>query len=189
MTKDGDDDENAWLEDVFEDLEQQAAGIHLVERDAELADRARSEYATVSFSSRVHASLGRQVSLTIGAGDVVEGTLARAGDGWCLVTSSEGRVGWLVRLAAVEAAYGLSPRAVPEPVRPAVARLGFGSALHRLAGEAGEVLLYATSGQRLRVRLRRVGADFVEAEVVASGAAVPSPLVVPFTAIRAARTV
>jgi hypothetical protein len=184
--RDGPERPEARLEDVFEDLEQQAAGIHLAERDAELADRARGEYATVSFASRVHASVGRQVSLSLGGGDVVEGSLVQAGVDWCLVTTSAG--GWLVRLAAVETAYGLSARAVPEAARPAVARLGFGSALHRVAGEAQVVLLHTRSGERLRVRVLRIGADFVEAEPAGNEAGSVSPLLLPVTAIRAVRT-
>jgi hypothetical protein len=180
-------DEDRGLGGLFEDLEQQAAGIHLAERDAELADRARGEYAAVSFASRVHASLGREVALTIG-GEVVEGTLMQAGVDWCRL-SGAGRT-WLVRLAAVATARGMSARALPEAARPAVARLTFGSALHRLAEESAEVLLHVEAVGGLRVRVLRIGADFVEVEP--SSAATPagggtSTVLVPFAAVLAAR--
>jgi len=175
------------LGDLFEDLEQQAAGIHLAERDAELADRARGEYAAVSFASRVHASLAREVALTIGGGEVVEGTLVQAGVDWCGV-SAGGRT-WLVRLAGVLTARGLSSRALPEAARPAVARLTFGSALHRLAEDSAEVLLHVEAVGGLRVRVLRIGADFVEAEpasAVTPGSGT-STMLVPFVAVLAAR--
>lgn len=180
--------EGTGLGGLFEDLEQQAAGIHLAERDAELADRARGEYAAVSFASRVHASLGREVALTIGGGEVVEGTLMQAGVDWCLL-SGPGRT-WLVRLAGVLTARGMSARALPEAARPAVARLTFGSALHRLAEDSAEVLLQVEDVGGLRVRVLRIGADFVEVEPTA--AVTPagegtSMMLVPFAAVLAAR--
>jgi len=180
--------EGTALGGLFEDLEQQAAGIHLAERDAELADRARGEYAAVSFASRVHASLGREVALTIGGGEVVEGTLVQAGVDWCRL-SGVGRT-WLVRLAGVLTARGMSARALPEAARPAVARLTFGSALHRLAEESAEVLLHVEAVGGLRVRVLRIGANFVEVEpasAVTSAGGGTSTMLVPFAAVLAAR--
>ena len=169
---------------LFEDLEQQAAGLHLAERDAELADRARGEYAAVTFASRIHASLAHEVALTLVGGQVVEGTLTQAGVDWCSVVKPEGQAVSLVRLGAVAAAYGLSSRAVPEPARPAVARLSFGSALHRLAVDQGEVLMQLVSDTSLRVRVLRIGADFVEVE---SAGPTQTRAVVPFGALLAVR--
>jgi len=180
-------DEGTGLGGLFEDLEQQAAGFHLAERDAELADRARGEYAAVSFASRVHASLGREVTLTTGGGEVVEGTLMQAGVDWCRV-SGAGRT-WLVRLAGVVTASGMSVRALPEAARPAVARLTFGSALHRLAEESAEVLLHVEAVGGLRVRVLRIGADFVEVEpasAVTPAGDGTSTMLVPFAAVLAA---
>lgn len=181
-------DEGTGLGGLFEDLEQQAAGFHLAERDAELADRARGEYAAVSFASRVHASLGREVALTIGGGEVVEGTLLQAGVDWCRL-SGVGRT-WLVRLGGVVTARGMSARALPEAARPAVARLTFGSALHRLAEESAEVLLHVETVGGLRVRVLRIGADFVEVEpasAVTHAGGGTSTMLVPFAAVLAAR--
>jgi hypothetical protein len=170
---------------IFEDLEQQAEGMHLAERDAELADRARGEYAAVELSSRVHASTGREVVVTLLDGSTVEGTLTQAGVDWCILVPAARRLVWLLRLAAVATAQGLSSRAVPAAARPAPARLGFGSALHRLAGDSTEVLVRLASGTDLRVRVMRIGADFVEVEAV--GATPPTVLLIPFDALVAVR--
>jgi hypothetical protein len=172
---------------LFEDLEQQAAGIHYAERDAELLDRARGEYATVTFASRVHASSGRPVSLVLVDGSVVEGSLSQVGTDWCALRSADGGSAWLVRLAAVATARGLSPRSLPEAARPALARLGFGSALHRLASEAPEVLLHLVATGPQRIRVVRIGADFVEVEPSA-GTGPAETTVVPFSAVVAARS-
>jgi len=157
---------------VIEDLEQQAAGMLLAERDAELVDRARGEYATVALSSRVHASIGRPVVLDLWDGGSAEGRLDSAGKDWCLLTPmleegagpAAGGGATLVRTAAVAAAGGLSDRAVPEAARPLAARLGVGSALHRLASGGAEVVVSLVTGTRLRGQLGRVGSDFVELE-------------------------
>ncbi len=173
---------------LFEDLEQQAAGMHLAERDAELVDRARGEYAAVTLASRFHASIGRHVALTLTGGEVLDGMLAEAGVDWCTLSSPERPDLWLVRLAAIASARGLSVRAVPEEARPVVARLGFGSALHRVAGESAYVLLRPVTGQDVRVQVIRIGADFVEAEPeVGEAPPAASPVLVPFAAIRAVR--
>lgn len=180
----GEHEGDADLKGLFEDLEQQAAGIHYAERDAELLDRARGEYATVTFASRVHASLGRPVTLGLVDGSVVEGTLGQAGVDWCSIGSERGTT-WLVRLAAVATARGLSPRAVPEAARPALARQGFGSSLYRLASDSPDVLLHLVTAGRERVRVVRIGADFVETEPAAAVGGATS--VVPFSAVAAAR--
>jgi hypothetical protein len=178
---------DAGLGGLFEDLEQQAAGMQLAERDAELVDRARDEYAAVSFSSRVHASLGRQIALTLVDGMVVEGTLAEAGVDWCRVSVPTPQRSCLVRVAAVASASGMSARAVPEAARPALARLTFGSALHRMAVESQELLLHHLPTGRMRVRVIRIGADFVEAEPSGSGVGSSTATLVPFSAILAVR--
>lgn len=173
----GDHDE---LSSLFEDLEQQAAGIELAERDAELADRARGEYAAVTLADRVHASLGRTVTLALGQDEVVEGPLLDAGRDWATV-GGQGTGTWLVRLEAVAVAHGLSTRSLPEPARPVTARLGFGSALHRLADGGADLRLLLASGRLGPVSVLRIGADFVE---LVAGAGTPGT-VVAFGAIRA----
>lgn len=173
------------LDALFEDLEQQAAGMDLAERDAELPDRVRGEYAGVTLAGRVHASLGLTVSLVLHGGLTVDGTLSDAGSDWCAV-SPEGRSSvWLVPLSAVVTARGMSPRAVPEVARPVTARLGFGSALHRYAAGVPEVLVQPVTGMALSVRLVRVGADFLEVDP-GTGAA-DGLLLVPSAAVSAVR--
>jgi hypothetical protein len=175
------------LDGLFEDLEQQAAGIQLTERDAELADRARGEYAAVTLAGRVHASLGLEVALTLLDAEVVEGVLSDAGPDWCAVTSA-GQGGWLVRLAAVATMRGMSLRSVPDAARPVTARLGFGSALHRAAADGHELAVHTRSGATLRGRLVRCGADFLELAPAGDVAGVgQDPWLVPLPAVRAVR--
>ncbi len=173
------------LEDLFEDLEQQAAGMQLAERDVELADRARGEYAGVRLVDRLHASLGRRVSVGLTGGLTVEGTMADAGEEWFLLEEGSRPGRWLVPVPAVVSVAGLSSRAVPAALRPARARLGLGAALHRLGEEAGHLVVHLVTGP-VPVRPVRIGADFVEALQV--GAAGPADsLLIRFAAVVAFR--
>lgn len=173
-----------WEEELFavlDDLEQQAEALYGADRDAELADRSRSEYQQVTLASRLMASLGTPVRLEIAGVGVVAGTLERVGSGWCLL-AGPGQ-DWVVRLEAVSAAHGASDRSVPEVAWSPVARLGLGSALRRLADAGERCVLHLLDGTSHDASLRRVGADFVEA-VEGEGRIV----LVAFTAVAAVQS-
>ncbi len=152
------------LFDLLDDLEGEAGALFAAERDAELADRSRAEYASVTLASRLMASQGRIVALEVDGVGSVRGELRRVGTGWCLVAGDAGD--WLVPVDAVASAEGLSDRAVPEVAWSALARLGVGSALRRLADNATRCVVFTRRGDRHEVLLTRVGQDFVEAETV-----------------------
>src|SRR3546814_6803402 len=102
------------------------------------------------------ASVGGQVGFHLLGVGHLEGRLARVADGWCLLES--GGHEWMVRLDAIELARGLSARAVPPDAWPVTAKLGFGSALRRVAesGPRGQVRL--VRGGQYDVLPRRGGA-------------------------------
>ncbi len=154
---------------LFDDLEQQAEGLELERRDAEVADRLRDEYAEVDLAARLHASVGAEVELTVvgqGAsgsepgGEEVRGTLVRVGAGWLLVAAGGREL--LVREAALVVARGLSERALPVGARPVLSRLTLTSCLRRLAEEGERQVLRLVDGSLRSGDLGRVGADFVE---------------------------
>jgi hypothetical protein len=167
------------LLDLFDDLEQQAAGLALVERDALVAEQSRAEYAGVDLSARLHASLGSRVQVDVAGLGTLDASLQRVGDGWCLLDVS-GRA-WVVALPAVVSVRGLVGGGVAAAARSLSARLGLGSALRNLAEDRAEVVLHRTDGQILRGLLGRVGLDFVE---VGTSERVD---VVPFTAVAVLR--
>jgi hypothetical protein len=155
-----------WDEQVFallDDLEHQAEALFAADRAGELADRSRSEYATVGLASRLMASIGREVRLDVRGPGQVSGVLQRVGTDWCLVHGPA--QDWVVRLPAVLAVEGASERSLPEVAWSPVARLGLGSALRRLADAGERCLLHAVDGTRRDVVITRVGRDFVEALV------------------------
>ena len=156
----------SWDEDLFavlDDLEQQAEALYAAERDAELADRARAEYGAVTLASRLMASVGSELSVTVVGVGRLTGTLLRVSTGWLLLGA--GGSEWVVPLAAVSSVGGASPRSVPEVAWSPLTRLGPGSALRRLS-EAGEpCLVHLADGTVHEARLARVGSDFVELTV------------------------
>lgn len=170
---------------TFDDLEQQAEGLALAERDARVADLSRAEYGGVDLEARLHAAVGHEVRLGVCGVGVLQGTVSRVGTDWLLV--GDGAVEWVVRVAALDRLQGLPDRAVGGNGRPVSARLGLGSVLRSIAADGAPVLVHSTSGTVLRCRVRRVGADFVELEPDESGADGGGLTVVPWHALAAVR--
>lgn len=155
-----------WDERLFaflDDLEHQAQALYDADRASELADRARSEYASVTLVSRLMASVGCRVTLDVRGVGPVAGELQRVGPDWCLVHGAA--QDWVVSLPAVISAEGASERAVPEVAWSSTSRLGLGSALRRLADTGADCRVHARDGSVRDARILRVGADFVEAGV------------------------
>ncbi len=146
---------------LIDDLEQQAEGLHLVERDLEVADRTRAEYARVTLASRLHALAGRPVRLRLLGGIALAGTVTRTGLDWLLVEDDVARA-WIVRHAAVAVLQGASARAVPHDALGVLRRLPLRAVLRRLADEDTDCLLHLVDGSRVEGRLLRLGEDFVE---------------------------
>ena len=151
------------LFDLLDDLEGQAEALYAAERDAELADRSRAEYAVGLPGQPADGvdrpSGGRSRSRAPGASGASCAGSAAAG-AWCRATTGD----WLVCVDAVTSFEGASDRAVPEVAWSAVSRLGLGSALRRLADDATRCMVVTRAGGRHEVELVRVGKDFVEAE-------------------------
>lgn len=143
----------------LDDLEQQAEGLHLADRDVEVAEQGPGAYAAIELVDRIHASVGAPLHL-VTLGGSLEGVLVGAGRDWLLLRHARGES--VVLFHAVLRARGLSAGAVPEVARGVLTRRGLGSVLRRLAEEADEVRLTAVDGSAVQGRLRRVGADFVE---------------------------
>ncbi|MET0997140.1 MAG: hypothetical protein ABWX73_00370 [Marmoricola sp.] len=145
---------------VFDDLEQQAAGLHLSERDAEVADLTLAEYSRISLASRLHASLDRELRVRLVGGLQVQGRLARLGEDWFLLVGPSAE--WIVRHQGVAALDGLSPRAEAEETWSVVDRLPLRAVLRGLAGGGDRCLVHGVDDHRVQGRVSRVGRDFFE---------------------------
>ncbi|MEP7089699.1 MAG: hypothetical protein ABI776_06265 [Nocardioidaceae bacterium] len=166
---------------LFDDLEQQADGLVLRERDAEVAEQRRAEYAQVDLAARLHASVGSRLVVGVTGAGVLDGVLGRVGSDWCLLRSESGE--WLLRLSAVGSLRGLADRGAVAGARPVAAGLGFASALRSVAEARRDVLLHRLDGSVMLGSVNRVGADFVEVRVADAG----HLETVPFGAVAAVR--
>lgn len=172
----------AWDDDLFgllDDLEAQAEAAYDLEREVELADRGRAEYAAVTLGSRLMASVGCEVAVTVRAVGVLRGRLARVSEGWCLLVAS-GR-DWVVPWEAVSSVVGGSERSVAEVAWSPVTRLGLGAALRRLAESGHACVVHTVDQHHHDGRVLRVGKDFVELAVGEAGVAA----LVPFPSLAA----
>ncbi len=173
-----------WEEQIFDLLDSLEARAQLAfsaEREAEIADRLRAEYRTVTWTSRLHASVGTEVLFSVQGIGPLRGGLARVGAGWCLV--EEDTRSWLVFADAIVSATGLSPRSVPDAALSAVQRLGPGSPLRLLADDRTDVLLRLRDGAAQRGRIGRVGADLVELSTESG-----TDLLIPWSGLAAVRS-
>lgn len=178
----------AWEDELFalfDDLEQQAQAAYDAEREIDLVDRSRAEYAVVRLAARLMASVDRELGLDVQGVGRLTGTLQRVGDGWILL----GALGrdWIVRLPAVLAVTGASERAVPDAAWSPVTRLGLGSALRRLAETGDRCVVHRTDGERYDAVVLRVGDDFAEVRAAEPGA-VDQPVLVAFGAVAAVQS-
>lgn len=148
------------LGDLFDDLEQQAEGLAFAERDTEVAEQRRAEYAQVDLAARLHASVGARLLVTVTGVGPLDGVLRRVGEGWFLLEA--GAQDWVVRLSSVASVRGLSERGLPASARPLTARLGWASAVRGVAETGTEAVVHRGDGSMSHGVLGRVGADFVE---------------------------
>ncbi|HYO41409.1 MAG TPA: hypothetical protein VER39_17330 [Nocardioidaceae bacterium] len=172
------------LTGVFEDLEQQAEGLALAERDAEVAELLRAEYAAVDCAARLQGSLRQSLVLRVSGVGSLQAVLSRVGAGWCLLDA--GSTEWVVRLAAVASLRGLAERAVPEQARPILSRLGLASALRGVAEARVEAVVHCIDGSATRGILLRVGADHIDLVTGEAGSGLVET--VPFAALAAVRS-
>lgn len=153
---------------VFEDLEQQAEGLQLAERDLEVADLSAAEYTHIPLAARLHASRNLDLQVRLVNGHRVTGRLARVGEGWFLLVDATTE--WIVRTEAVSTIAGLSARADSEETWTVTDRLTLRAVLRRLAASSDACLVWFLDDERLEGRVGRVGRDFFELSVGDGGA-------------------
>jgi hypothetical protein len=161
--------------DLFGDLEGQFASAESAEFEAEVAELAIAERASVELAARLGAVGSDPLVVHLEGGTVVRGTLADATPSWILL--HEGKRDHLVPLAAIVGLAGLPDRSLPwgEVER----RLSLGHALRILAGARVRVVV-ETPGSDFQGTIVAVGADHCDI-LLDSGA---DRVAVPFAALR-----
>lgn len=149
-------------DDLFADLEVDAAGLQQRERDAEIAERTRTELAALALVDRLRAGRGDVVTLEVLGVGRIEGLLRRVTPQWLLL-DVDGRSGWAVALAALTGVEGLSAAAAPGAEAGEVAaRTTWSSAFRVLSRDREVVVVRRRDGSSVRGVPARVGRDFVE---------------------------
>jgi len=178
--------------DLFADLELEAAGLEERERDLEIAERTRAELATVAVADRFRAALGSPVSVRVAGADVLRGDLRRVTPKWFLLACS-GDVEWLVAWPALMGATGMTAQAVDPALSRVESALGWPATWQVLARDRAPVYVLRRDGSRVTGVPGRVGRDFVE--VLGNGPdlhdgtrfAQAPPELVPYDAVAAVR--
>ena len=179
---------------LFADLEAQAAEQDAAAEQAEEASRARTEYGRVRLADRLRGAAGREVSVSCRGGVPFSGRLVDVGVDWLLLVDGQARE-VLVAAGAVTAVAGLTTVTAPAEEQGEVARrLDLRRALRGLARDRATVSCLLEGGAVLTGTLDRVGADFVELAEHPSDqprrrAAVTAVRAVPLGAVVAVRTV
>ena len=179
---------------LFTDLEAQFSAGSRLDLDAEVAERMRTEAASVELADRLRGSLGLEIGIQVWTGSVFEGTLRHAGSEALVLQAAHHQV--LVPYAAVIHYTGLSRLAVAEPSKVRQ-RLGLASALRGLSRDRTRLSVLAGRGAGGETRLHgvidRVGRDHLDVAVTEDGedrraSNVRQTVTVPFSALVALRS-
>ncbi|OIQ72954.1 hypothetical protein GALL_454120 [mine drainage metagenome] len=171
-------------EALFEDLESQLDAAHAANRAVEVAERTRTERASVTLGDRFRAARGSRVSLRLRDGEAVSGDLVDLAQQWLLLADGPRQL--LVPTAAVGWVGGLGMHATTGGGL-VVRRLTMGHVLRALARDRVHVRVQA-HGVELAGRLDAVGADHVDVVVVPEGGRAGSVWAVPFDALDVIRS-
>lgn len=147
-------------ERLFADLEVEAAGLDLAERDSEIAERTRAEQATVHLADRLRAAVGAPLTLHVKGAGTIPGQLEQVSSCWLLLSTATS-VEWLVAWPAVMSVAGLRSRAAVAPTS-ALERLGWPATWRVLARDRGLVHVVRSDGSTVDGVPERAGADYVE---------------------------
>jgi hypothetical protein len=149
-------------ERLFADLENELAAAEAAERDAEVAERTRTEVAKLRLVDRLRVAGGGEVTITVRGGGDWCGTVVDTGPDWVLLGRGH-RGDVLVSLDAVSAVTGLPPwSAVPGTEGRVAERFRIGAVLRGVARDRAAVHVVLRDGSAYRGTVDRVGADFLE---------------------------
>src|SRR6185437_2520644 len=114
---------------LFADLDIQFGALAAAERDAEIADRTRSEVGRLGLTDRLRAAVGTQLRVACRGDLTLTGRLDRAHPEWLLLAEAAGRESLLATRGVLSVA-GLSRlSAAPDGMSTVDARFGFQLAL------------------------------------------------------------
>lgn len=173
-------------EDLFDDLEGQAESLERAEREAEVADRTRSEVGQITLISRLRSHVGGELSIQLVGGASFSGSLVRLGADWMLLACPREVV---VPLAGVATVANLPWESVsPHGVEMVASRLTLSTVFRAMAVDRARITLRLTDQTTVSGTPDRVGRDCVDLAVhhgdeAPRAAAISMRTTVPYSAI------
>lgn len=156
-------------DELFADLEGQAVALAAAEREAEVAERTRGEFARVALLNRLRARTGDLLSAQVLGVGPVEGRLERVGADWLLLDFA-GEV--VVPVSALAFVRDLPAEAVsPSGVGAVAARIPLTAVLRTLARDRSVVSTALRDATVVVGTPDRVGKDWVDLAVHEPGEA------------------
>ncbi len=146
-------------DELFDDIEAQAAAAAAAEMAGEVADRTRRERALVELADRLVAARGHPLRLRVVGGGGYDGVLADVAQQWCVLVAP---APVLVPLAAVTSLTGLGSAAATTGRTGVQRRLSLSWALRAVARDRSPVRLDLVDGSQLTGTLDAVYADHVD---------------------------
>ncbi|MGO1226260.1 MAG: hypothetical protein ACTMII_01485 [Brachybacterium sp.] len=161
------------FERIFEDLEGRFAHHEQQEMRAVSEDLARAERAQLTLADRLRGAGTQRLTLHVGTGLRLDGTVEGVGSDWVALRDSAGGQRILVPLGAIALVHGLPTRArLPE--ESLRSPLGLGSVLREIARDRSIVRLETTAGGVIG-RIAAVGADTLDLHALPTGESVLVP--------------
>jgi hypothetical protein len=147
---------------LFADLEAQFDALAAAERDAEIADRTRSEVGRLGLIDRLRAAIGTQLRVACRGDLTLTGRLDRVHPEWLLVAEAAGQETLLASHGVLSVTGLTRLAAAPDGLSAVDARFGLQLALRGIARDRSPTRLHLTDGTVVDGTVDRVGGDFVE---------------------------
>lgn len=172
---------------IFEDLEGQFAHHQQEEVRAVSEDLTRAEQAQLTLADRLRGAMERRLTVHLGAGQRLSGTVQDVGPQWVELAAEGGGRRTVVPLSAVSMVEGLPVRARPAEDSLLSPR-GLVSVLREIARDRALVQVETVSGS-VAGRIAGVGADALDLHSLPTGEATgissTGRMTVPFAALQA----
>jgi hypothetical protein len=150
-------------DELIADIEAQGDLQEDLARDAEVADRARTERSRITLVQRLSANTGQPITVTLTDGSIVPGVLSDVGPDWLLlgdVHSASGEC--IVPLGAIAVLRNLGSWSDAPGLGPVASRLDLRWLLGRISRDRSAVLLRIFGGPPLSGTIDRLGADHLD---------------------------
>lgn len=167
---------------LLDEIEGEAADLGRWDRDAEIADRTRSELSLVSWLDRARGMTGRELVLALASGGQLAGQVRYVGPDWVLLDVRGSEV-----LVPADAVVGVQGSTRSAPAGSDLVPVTWAAAWRSLSRDRAVVRVVRRNAGTVRGLVGVVGADFVELDRHGHGEMSAPSLLVPFSCLVSAQ--